>query len=108
MSDRDATPARPASPLRGLHFARGLVYLLLGNLVAGAVLFALFVTRVSHAGTGGTGVHYVPMGLAFAIGVTAGLMALTRERRLANVTLGAVMAVVAWLLVEVVRSVIRH
>ena len=91
--------------MRGLHFVRGLVCLLVGNLVAGAVLFALFVSRISHAGSSGTGVSYVPMGLAFAVGVTAGLMGLTRERRIANMALGAAMAVTAWLIVEVVRSV---
>ena len=92
--------------MRGLHFARGLVCLLVGNLVAGAVLFALFVSRVSHAGSTGTGVSYVPMGLAFAVGVTAGLMGLTRERRLANMALGAVMAVAAWAIVAAGRMVI--
>ena len=60
------------------------------------------------AGTAGTGVRYVPMGLAFAVGVTAGLMALTRERRLANIILGAVMAIAAWAIVATVRSVISE
>ena len=89
----------PYTTLRGLHFARGLVCLLVGNLVAGAVLFALFVTRVSRVEAGQTGVSYVPMGLAIAAGVTAGLMGLTRERRVANIALGAAMAIAAWAIV---------
>jgi hypothetical protein len=88
--------------LRGLHFARGLVCLLVANLVAGAVLFALFATRVSRLGTGQTGVSYVPLGLIIAVGVTAGLMGLTRERRGANMLLGALIAIAAWLIVEAI------
>jgi hypothetical protein len=94
--------------VRGLHFARGLVCLLVGNLVAGAVLFALFVTRVNQAGPGETGVSYVPMGLAFAVAVTAGLMGITRERRAANIALGAAMAVAAWLIVAAGRLLISE
>jgi hypothetical protein len=97
-------PYTSGSSLRGLHFSRGLVCLLVGNLVAGAVLFALFATRVSRLGAGQTGVRYVPLGLFIAVGVTAGLMGLTRERRVANVLLGALTALAAWLIVELYLS----
>jgi hypothetical protein len=90
--------------LKGLHFARCLVSLLVGNLVAGAVLFALFVTRVTRLGAGHTGVSYVPLGLIIAVGVTAGLMGLTRERRGANMLLGALTATAAWLIVDTIVS----
>ena len=45
-------------------------------------------------------------GIGIAVALTAGLMGLTRERRAANIALGAVMAVSAWGLFEVIYSIV--